>query len=135
MIPYLHDDQEVLRNQTASVLEMTQRLGFIPNWEKSQLVPTQRITHLDRGRMFPPLDRVDKVERGMLFLLGTEVATALFWVSLLELLNSTTNVIPLGRLFLRPPQFDLLAHWRPGSRDMGSVIPIDHELLDYHLRW
>ena len=108
---------------------------------KSQLVPTRRLTHigveyqLDIGLMFPPMERVQKFEGRIRALLTVRVTTAYFWLSLLGLLSSATDAIPLGRLHLRPLQHYLLAHWTPISKNLRALIPMKHDLLDHHLHW
>ena len=111
------------------------------NEPKSQLVPTQRLIHigveyhLDLGLMFPPMTRVQQFEGKKSILLSVSVTTAYFWLSLLGLLSSATDAIPLGRLHLRPLQLYLLAHWAPASKYLKALVPVKHDLLDHHLRW
>ena len=147
LLQYLDDwlirspDKLLLSQQTGWLLEVMRRAGFVLNEAKSHLTPTQRITHigveyhLDLGLMFPPMTRVQKFEHRILTLLKIPVTTAFFWLSLLGILSSATDAIPLGRLHLRPLQLYLLAHWRPASRNLKALIPVKHDLLDHHLRW
>ena len=112
-------DELRLSRQTSWLLDAIRQVGFILNLPKSQLVSTQRLTHigveyqLDIGLMFPPMERVRKVEGRIRALLTVRVTTAYFWLSLLGLLSSATYAIPLGRLYIRPLQHYLLAHWAP----------------------
>ena len=108
---------------------------------KSQLTPTQRLIHigveyhLDLGVMFPPMTRVQKFEDKISTLMSVPITTAYFFLSLLGLLSSATDAIPLGRLHLRPLQLNWLSHWAPASKDLKALIPVKHDLLDHHLRW
>ena len=63
------------------------------------------------------------------------ITTARFWLSLLGLLNSAVDAIPLGRLHLRPLQIYLLAHWAPTSKDLKALIPVKLDLLHDHQAW
>ena len=95
-----------LARHTSWLLDVIRRVGFIPNVPKSQLVPTQRLTHigveyqLDIGLMFPPMERVQKFEGRIRALLTVRVTTAYFWLSLLGLLsfsnicNPTRSIAP-----------------------------------------
>ena len=147
LLQYLDDwllrspNKLLLAQQTSWLLDIIRRVGFVLNVPKSQLVPTQRLIHigveyhLDLGLMFPPMNRVQKFEDRIAALLSVSVTTAYFWLSLLGLLSSATDAIPLGRLHLRPLQLYLLAHWAPVSRNLKALIPVRHDLLDHHLRW
>ena len=147
LLQYLDDwllrspNKSLLARQTSWLLEIIRRVGFVLNEPKSQLVPTQRLIHigveyhLDLGLIFPPMTRVQKFEGKISILLSVSVTTAYFWLSLLGLLSSATDAIPLGRLHLRPLQLYLLAHWAPASKDLKALVPVKHDLLDHHLRW
>ena len=147
LLPYLDDwilrstDRSLLAQQTNWLLSVMRRVGLVLNVPKSHLVPTQRLTHigveyhLDEGLMFPPRERVLKIESKVSLLLSVRAVTAYFWLSLLGLMSSAMDAIPLGRLHLRPLQFYLLAHWAPASRNLAPLIPVKHNLLDHHLRW
>ena len=131
----------LLAQQTSWLLDIIRRVGFVLNVPKSQLVPTQRLIHigvkyhLDLGLMFPPMNRIQKFKDRIATLLSVSVTRAYFLLSLLGLLSSATDAIPLGRLHLRPQQLYLLAHWAPVSRNLKALIPVRHDLLDHHLRW
>ena len=147
LLQYLDDwilrntDKSLLVQQASWLLRIMCRVGLVLNVQKSQLAPTQRLIHigveywLDVGLMFPPMDRVHKIESGVSLLLSVQVTTAYFWLSLLGRMSSATDAIPLGRLHLRPLQLYLLAHWSPASKDMAALIPVKHNLLDHHLHW
>ncbi|VDH95101.1 Hypothetical predicted protein [Mytilus galloprovincialis] len=51
------------------------------------------------------------------------------------LLNSLTDVVPLGRLHIRPLQFYLHQHWLPATQDWEFPVPIIHQELFPHLVW
>ena len=147
LLQYLDDwllrspNKSLLARQTSWLLDIIRRVGFVLNVAKSQLTPTQRLIHigveyhLDLGLMFPPMTRVQKFEDKISTLMSVPITTAYFFLSLLGLLSSATDAIPLGRLHLRPLQLYLLSHWAPASKDLKALIPVKHDLLDHHLRW
>ena len=134
-------DKLLLARRTSWLLDVIRRMGFLLNVPKSQLVPTQRLTHigveyqLDIRLMFHLMERVQKFEGRIRALIAVRVTTAYHWLSLLGLLSSATDAIPLGRLHLRPLQHYLLAHWAPMSKTLRALIPVKHDLLDHHLHW
>ena len=91
-------------NQIA--LEKAQALGFLVNWAKSELVPTQRFVFLGEaygliaGLVRPSEEAVAKV---------LALQTAHFLLRLLGVLNSVADIIPYGRLHMRPLQLFLIA--------------------------
>ena len=147
LLQYLDDwllrspNKSLLARQTSWLLDIIRRVGFVLNVAKSQLTPTQRLIHigveyhLDLGLMFPPMTQVQKFEDKISTLMSVPITTAYFFLSLLGLLSSATDAIPLGRLHLRPLQLYLLSHWAPTSKDLKALIPVKHDLLDHHLRW
>ena len=147
LLQYLDDwivrntDKSLLQQQAKWLLGVLRHVGLVLNAQKSQLVPTQRLIHigveyhLDVGLIFPPMDRVLRIEQKVSFLLSVQVTTAYFWLSLLGIMSSATDAITLGRLHLRPLQFYLLAHWKPASRILSSLVPVKHDVIDHHLRW
>ena len=70
-------DRQSLMLQRDTLLEITQRVGWIPNLDKSILEPTQRLVHigteyhLDTGMMYPPMTRIEKIERKISTLFST----------------------------------------------------------------
>ena len=48
-------------------------------------------------------------------------------------MNSLADVVPLGRLHIRPLHFYLHQHWPPASQDWDCPVPIIHQDLSTHL--
>ena len=106
LVQYLDDwllrspDMLLLARQTSWLLDVIRRVGFTLNVPKSQLVPTQRLTHigveyqLDIGLMFPPMETVQQFEGRIRALLTVRVTTAYFWLSRCD---SSTYVRQLHR--------------------------------------
>ena len=100
-----------------TVLRLCNCLGIVINWEKPQLVPTQKICYLGvlldsiSFRASPAQKRVDKLlSIGDVFLSSME-QPAKSWLELLGVLSSLTQLIPGGRLRMRSFQFVLHHSW------------------------
>ena len=99
-------------------------------------VSTSSYTTLDpHRRRISPGCRADISTHGQSSTDRAEGVFSPIWHSLLGIMSSATDAIPLGRLHLRPLEFYLLAHWKPASRILSSLIPVKHDLIDHHLRW
>ncbi|XP_068200862.1 uncharacterized protein [Palaemon carinicauda] len=95
----LSDSREVLRGQGAKLLQFCNVLGITINLEKSQLIPSTRMTYL-----------------GMV----------LDWQRLIGHLESLEKLVPLGRLNLRGVQWNLKEAWN--QRDSPhKVVPVTKE--------
>ena len=114
---------------TDQLVELCHHLGLLVNLEKSELRPTQVIVFLgekldlQQGRAFPTRERQLTVmpllteateQRGLPFPKAE---------SLLGLLSATASTVPLGRLHMRPLQWDVIAQVRLG-RDKGAWVPV-----------
>ena len=122
-----------------TVLQLCNSLGIVVNWEKSQLVPTQRICYLGvlldsiSFRASPAQKRVDKLlSIGDVFLSSVE-QPAKSWLELLGVLSSLTQLIPGGRLRMRSFQFVLHRHW--DRRDPEALVRWSPEIEQDLLWW
>ena len=103
-------------SQTLTV-ETIQRLGFIINWEKSNLAVTQKIIYLGAfinlksGQIFPTEDRCQKLRGLILKFQNSDFQTVHNFLKLLGLMNSCIDLVPWARLHMRPVQIHLLAFW------------------------
>ena len=102
--------------------------SVVNNQEKSELKPTQVFSfvgyeyHLDSALVKPTQGRWLKLQDLILRLMSKHVLTARCLMSLIGLLASTEEMVPEGRLHMRPFQFHLKEHWRfPQSLD--SLLP------------
>ena len=116
-----------------TVLQLCSSLGIVVNWEKSQLLPTQRMAYLGvlldsiTFRASPALKRVEKLlPIGDVFLSCVKQLVS-SWLELLGVLSSVIHLVPGGRLRMRSLQFTLrrawdqvdqsaLVSWTPGIR-------------------
>ena len=90
-----------------TVLQLCRSLGIVVNWEKSQLIPTQRMVYLGvlldsiSFRASPALNRVEKLlSIGDVFLSCVRQPVS-SWLELLGVLSSMIQLVPGGRLRMR----------------------------------
>ena len=100
-----------------TVLQLFRSLGIVVNWEKSQLIPTQRMVYLEvildsiSFRASPALKRVEKLlSIGDVFLSCARQPVS-SWLELLGVLSSMIQLVPGGRLRMRSLQLTLRRHW------------------------
>ena len=62
-----------------------------------------------------PTKGVDTIVACVRLVLAHHSSSARTWLRLLGLLNAAAFTVPDGRLFLRPLQLFLLAHWKSGE--------------------
>ena len=100
-----------------TVLQLCRSLGIVVNWEKSQLIPTQRMVYLGvildsiSFRASPALKRVEKLlSIGNVFLSCARQPVS-SWLELLGVLSSMIQLVPGGRLLMRSLQLTLRRHW------------------------
>ena len=127
--------RDTLLQQRDLLIHTTQRCGFLINQKKSELTPTQDFVFIgvrfltDQGIMLPPPDRVEKILSSVKEFRDFKTISARMMLSLLGLLNSAADQIPLGRLYLRPLQLLLLSQWKPHTDPIDHVFALPHELL------
>ena len=127
-------DQQILASQTEMIIQFFLNLGFLIYWKKSELTPSHNFLFLgehyrtDMGLIFLPEENLYPSVREL-------CCSNTFSSKQPEsFLNSLAEVIPLGRLHIRPLQFYLLQHWLPASQDWEAKIPLLPLLLP-HLQW
>ena len=123
------------------VLQFAIQLGWLPNWEKSNLVPLQRFEYvgvwydLGRGLALPPRSRVEKIYLLIRRLLSLDVTSARQWLSLIGLLVSVEKQVPFGRCFLRPIQWCLALQWNIMTDSLEDTIVIDDRATEALCWW
>ena len=124
--------QMLLQNRDV-ILNLLFHLGFIVNKDKSNLVPTQKLTyigglfHLNTGLVYPTETRVKNLKKAIKMILKGQRMARHFLV-LLGQIASCLQLIPNARLFMRPIQLHLLEHWSPVRMDMSVKIPLTPQL-------
>ena len=128
---------QVCLRHTHDLVKMCQDLGWLVNVEKSELEPRQVFEFVgyqfdlrsDRHRTGGKQSLQEKI-RGLLLLPTCPVQQ---FMSLIGLLAATEKQVHLGRLHMRPIQWDLKNNWRV-PESLNKVIPIPRSLHP-HLQW
>ena len=119
---YLDDWLQPSRDVQASLdnlhclLKLVLQLGFIPNWDKSDLVPSQIFVFLGasistrEALVGPSLDLVTRLQEAIHALSGQEVASARQIHSLLGQMESLSRLLPQGRSHKRLLQWWVKDH-------------------------
>ena len=129
-----------LRKHQANSRPSSKPRLVIINLSKSQLIPSQQIRYLGavlnfvNGTVLPSPERIET-----LLLLTQTISlnthsTAADWLRLLGYMASLVDLVPFCRLRMRPLQLHLLATFKPISRDLSVLIPIDPVIVP-HLAW
>ena len=122
-----------------NLVKLVQELGWLINFQKSELVPTQNLDFLgyrfdlQRGLVFPTQKKLDRLKVQTVSIRKSLVLTPRKLMSLIGTLASLEKTVPLGRLHMRPFQWYLRSHWKfPQSLDKS--IPVTRNFLNY-LKW
>ncbi|CAG2188437.1 unnamed protein product [Mytilus edulis] len=132
---------EKLYLNTDVVIRLLLSLGFLISWKKSDLIPSQDFIFLGEHYLThqcivrPPQEKFQNLCSKIHLFLSQKTVTARQFSQLLGLLNSLADVVPLGRLHIRPLQFYLHQHWLPATQDWEFPVPIIHQELFPHLVW
>ena len=122
-----------------NLVKLVQELGWLINFQKSELVPTQKLDflgyhfNLQRGLVFPTQKKLDQLNIQTVSIRRSLVLTPRKLMSIIGTLASLEKTVPLGRLHMRPFQWYLRSHWKfPKSLD--KRIPVTGNFLN-HLKW
>ena len=132
---------QLCSSNTLQVLELTVKLGFLVNHQKSALAPSQDFVYvgirfrLDTGIILPPPDHVLKtVNLGSLISQQSQTSVEQ-WISFLGVLGSIESKIPCGRRHLRPLQYYLKKFFRPAYDNRKILVPLSQEIVEHLLWW
>lgn len=112
------------------LLKIILDLGFIPNWEKSELVPVQVFNFLGArfnlvtGHIGPSQDRIKTLSQSLILLLKTKQASARRLHSILGQMESMARLLPLGRAYKRALQWEIKSRWCQGHALWDKQIPL-----------
>ena len=124
------------RDLTLSVLN----LGFLINWEKSALTPTQIPVFLGAGIVIPGQlarpspDRVGTILAAARSLRNRHVAPARTWLQFLGYLASLVDVLPDCRLYIRPLQIHLQVY-QPNLDPLSKPVSVTDLIRPHLARW
>ena len=126
---------------TLTLLELTHKLGWIVNREKSDLLPKQVFTFLgqvfdlSKGVCYPTEARFLSIQEAIHPLLFNPLTTPRQVMHLLGLLASTEKLVPQGRLHMRHLQFHLRRNYNCHLKGaLDSLFTLDPS-VKVHLRW
>ena len=136
----LNTDRFSLVRELSLVSQTVLRLGLLINPEKSEFIPSQDFTFI--GMRFQtqcnilrlPDSRITSLLNLVHIFLRCKRVRARQLLSLLGVLSSASDMIPLGRLHLRPLQMLTLHYWRPHSDLLSAMVPLP-PLFHQHLTW
>ena len=126
---------------TLTLLELTHKLGWIVNEDKSDLILKQVFTflgqvfNLSKGVCYPTEARFLSIQQAIHPLLHNTFTTPRQVMHLLGLLASTEKLVPQGRLHMRHLQFHLRRHFNcqlKGALDFPFSLDPS---VKVHLRW
>jgi hypothetical protein len=109
----------LLRNHTHFVIGLLLKLGFLISWKKSELVPSQDFIFLgehyrtDLGLVFPTEEKILTLQFLVNKVFQISLVPARQFLQLIGFLISLMDVIPLGRLHIRPMQWYPKEFWHP----------------------
>ena len=138
----LRSNSQLTISHTKYCLQTVQSLDFIPNLEKSDLIPAQKftftrmefLTQQNTCIVRVPADRVSSLILTIKVFLSQTQVSAQTSLSLLGKLSAAADFVLLGKLHLRLLQMCLLSVWRP------NILPLDHQvpinsMIRFHLKW
>ena len=127
-----HLVSSIMATQINFVVQVMSHLGWTVNLVKSILDPRQLMDYIGlhinfvNGMVYPPQDRWEKIQTLCTQFLAADQATAQQWSSLLGLLTSCQDITHMGRLWIRPLQFQVNQYWI-NRQNLWTVIPISPE--------
>ena len=124
---------------TQTLVRICQKLGWLVNSEKSELEPKQVFNFvgyqfdLRSGRVRPTPDRWQSLQDKIKSLLLLPACPVRQFMSLIGLLTATEKQVHLGRLHMRPIQWNIKNNWRV-PESLEKIIPLPRSLHP-HLQW
>ena len=124
----------VLQRDVRDICALLHRLGFVINWAKSNLVPSQQVQFLGSnldlrsGIVRPTSQRVLDVVNCAALIYSRKLVEARLILRLLGLMASLVDNVPLCRLRMRLVQLHLAAYYRPWFHPLHHQIPVTGSL-------
>ena len=132
--------QEETRQHCQLVVETLQGLGFLINFEKSSLTPSQDLKYLgaslrlDLGLATPTHERAQVLVTRAITLSKGDSAPASAWTSLLGLMSSMVDLVPYCRFHMRMLQLHLGIYFRPSVHPDSRLVPMTGPMRE-ELAW
>ena len=133
--------QELARCHTATVLELSESLGFHVNLTKSDLEPSQLFRYL--GLIFhtvswtvrPSDDRIDRLLSSIRALLQRQSASARELAQILGSMESMVPVVHMAGVTKRLFQREFRARWSQSLSNWDALIPLDSWFAQVTAPW
>ncbi|XP_041453564.1 uncharacterized protein LOC121406623 [Lytechinus variegatus] len=128
------DSEAKLLSHLSLLLQVTQKLGFIVNWEKSDLLPSRVPTYLgavlDLPNQIarPSPDRVQAIISLARSLGERSSVKARTWLRLLGYMAGLIDILQDCRLLMSPFQRYLLRYFKPSADSLLLWIPLSREI-------
>ena len=133
--------REQLVKDTQFVVNLTQALGFVINWGKSEIIPATKFQFLGMSYNLKDqlvgvsLDRWDRLQEKLRLVLRTQEPQAGHWEKLIATMRSMSTLIPLGTVRTRPAQWFLKQRWHPLFQDRSETIQTNSEIRESLMWW
>ena len=132
--------QVIAQNRIWQLLQLVVYLGFLPNYDKSSLEPSQQFDFLGgsydllKQTVKPTVKRVGKILAITDTFQNSKFRTVRQFMSLIGLLIATMNQVDkMGRMHIRPIQWHLGRNWS-NEESLDKKVPVP-ESLNCHFGW
>ena len=122
--------QSLSFQQRDQLLQTVLSLGFVPNWDKSELIPSQTFCFLgarfdlEKGMIGPSLDRILRLQTLIRKMLASHSVSAREIHSLLGQKESLARLLPDGRAHTRSLQWHVKDRWSQASQSWDCHIAL-----------
>ena len=133
--------KDLLLSHLRVTLKSTQSLGFLINWEKSSLSPSEVPTYLgavlDNPRLLarPADHQFLAIQQLILRLVSQPSSPDLLWQQFLGHLSSFKDLVTDCLFLIRPLQLHFLQHFRLLQDPPDLPIPLTPQIKSFSLRW
>jgi ribonuclease HI len=132
--------RESLSASLEIVLKTLTDLGWMINFPKSELTPSQKFVYLgmffdlETGYVYPTQERVQKLISLIQSVCDSRHVLARVYLRMLGLMVSLEPVIPQAALRRRPIQLFLMTQWTQSTGSLDSNVSVLAPLI-HHLQW
>ncbi|MES9880852.1 MAG: reverse transcriptase domain-containing protein [Sedimenticola sp.] len=129
------------KSHMQSVLVESLRLGFVPNYEKSELVPKQCFTFLGarfnlvEGSVGPSLDRIARIQVLIRQFVAKRHVSARGLHSLLGQMESMARLLPQGRTHKRLLQWEIKDRWQQSLQSWDRLLDLHPWFMKSVSQW
>lgn len=137
----LAESESLLLDNLYLLVQTTIELGFLINWEKSNLSPSRvpsflgAVLDIPCQLARPSRDRILTVSSAARRLLLLRRVRARLWLQFLGYLASLVDLVVDCRLLMRPFQVHLLKFYRPGRDSLSTWITLPDHIRSLLPRW